>query len=1687
MYGLDPDKPLVEVGSLALVFAVDPTASQSNEAVVSSLGSGGPGGVDSAMDEPVSAISDPTKTPKASNGDDTEDDVLDSLGSGGDAKVAPFELYVNSALLRDVSKEYTAASSSKTPSLQFTVTVSSSGAASVNGSAVGVAVPGAWAITDIASHSNMVWAVLGSGATQHADTIKDAVFPGFASGDSVTLAVVGDELTVAVNGGAPVVAFTGVKADVRPYVFVTSSVQMAVSECAPCPYRFEQGSHVASQLELVSATHNVSAAVRLTSGPSGSAIATTRDTGGTVEPRLLPYLSARCAGDSLLSIRSKMTSNGFSPADVLSFLKACESLERSDLSRTMSGEKIDDAVTINSLEVLSAGKALVPSSGYSGVTMCDMACGKESCLVMQSPSKSEKRASTVAYKLPRDGNHGLESLLFSVGLNDSAVALGEVLDTPVIVEVLADGLLRWSCTPLSESRVIQQGSVSLVGVKSVLFRVRRVGATALGECEDVGQPLVVFQNVRFTARAAPLPIAQHSAADALIGTTVAVLPAAVSTLHVESGSAGEDGHVLPASVTNFSLESVAIGVVVSRVRGTRPVFYRIRVLNTETGVSYLMEAPINRVVTVKALYGANVTAAHEVALALWKCYAASSIQLARSALVSALAAWPQNAQMRLSDVGGESSVLALLKYVGATDLLQSSSADASSTTTGDANSMFTKLRGVLKRLLTVGDGVDVASSDAAVVGGHLVDQTVQSFVNAAQGVTPIMRESFHNTPASVCYGGPIRFPGSSHIFLYFDKKSNMSAPGQANCSFVVYRGDKPEHKQAHTIIKGETSTSSPTVQAISAALTDAVVSPNWLVEFNPDEPIVVAGDSLYWQFESASKEFTGVAGMSKNWGFKFHAMPVSGRWMSDRHVATKPSVDWGCWLLKFLLTEAFTLLQPGQVHNATLVNALLSYIKSRTASGKARDNVVMLLAQLLSSPWMFTRDSVPDMDALQALEDVVMKAVADASKSSSAIGMKYLPPRLLHLVELVVQRRAFMNDFTALQSASATPSVPATPVAAAAAVVGESSPVVDGDGTKLSAGWGTAVASTGAVASAVGKLRKRALERAKKANSNRAVWVDKPIAPKLLPASSATKPIDDVVLVREYAQCLLNGARPSDAVLCSAWADVYGSSKFIESNHPYRKGESVTGSVAIPGAKKLRVLLHPRCSTVDGLALVIEGAGKVICNQSGPTSATGEVVSWKQLSFEVLGDKLTYRFVVPDTDDNGAGLWGVGFTVYTDGLAAKDKEEIVKQRVDVIGHAVKPMVTRWDATMDGALCELARKTVEAGVQEEAFMTMLTMSPSRLCLRDERDVRAFSCLANVPVLQLRLRYALLQEFNRRLSAVMHCFEISNKYAWSTGNLLHSVGHCVFLDVKMGLLEHALQATVGSPSSGISTVYLSNFDASASAGRGAVSPDDSECIFVQAFNSLRSAESAAMRTTTDSGQHKVFEVKFRGEDGIDAGGVYREGLQRMVEDLFSDRFTLLLPCPNASRNAGDNVGSFVPNPKHTSSLSQEMLVFMGRLMGMSLRFKATLPFLFPSLVWKQIAGISATHDDLLDMDELYGQFIHAIRHCDKDFTLDNEPHAPVTTEAAFAESFPGLSFVVTTSAGETVDLIPGGAGVPVTLASRHRYCDMVEQYRLHEFDGQIAAIRRGLGHIVPIRTLSLFTWQEVEFLVAGRPGE
>lgn len=223
--------------------------------------------------------------------------------------------------------------------------------------------------------------------------------------------------------------------------------------------------------------------------------------------------------------------------------------------------------------------------------------------------------------------------------------------------------------------------------------------------------------------------------------------------------------------------------------------------------------------------------------------------------------------------------------------------------------------------------------------------------------------------------------------------------------------------------------------------------------------------------------------------------------------------------------------------------------------------------------------------------------------------------------------------------------------------------------------------------------------------------------------------------------------------------------------------------------------------------------------------------------------------------------------------------------------------------------------------------------------------------------------------------------------------------------------------------------------------------------------------------------MLQITFNGESGIDAGGVFREGVSRIVEDIFSEHFNLFILCPNGVHKVHVNTEMYLPNPDHIGSLALKMFEFTGKLMGMSLRAKLDLPFELPPLIWKKLIGESVSLEDLMGIDVITAELLRAIRTCEDD---------GITSNSEFEMKYEDkLKFVYTSSGGVLRELVPGGRVVQVSFDNRLEYCQLVENARLSEFDRQVAAMQQGLSEVVPLSAIQLFTSQQVELLVSGCP--
>ncbi|XP_029961368.1 LOW QUALITY PROTEIN: probable E3 ubiquitin-protein ligase HERC1 [Salarias fasciatus] len=243
-----------------------------------------------------------------------------------------------------------------------------------------------------------------------------------------------------------------------------------------------------------------------------------------------------------------------------------------------------------------------------------------------------------------------------------------------------------------------------------------------------------------------------------------------------------------------------------------------------------------------------------------------------------------------------------------------------------------------------------------------------------------------------------------------------------------------------------------------------------------------------------------------------------------------------------------------------------------------------------------------------------------------------------------------------------------------------------------------------------------------------------------------------------------------------------------------------------------------------------------------------------------------------------------------------------------------------------------------------------------------------------------------------------------------------------------------------------------------------------IFVQIARQVVKLNASDLRLPS-----RAWKVKLVGEGADDAGGVFDDTITEMCQELESGVVDLLIPSPNASAEVGYNRDRFLLNP--SACLDEHLLQFrfLGILMGVAVRTKKPLDLHLAPLVWKLLCCVPLQPDDLEEVDLLYVQTLRSILHIEDSGI----------TEDTFHEMIPLDSFVGQSADGKMVPIIPGGGSIPLTFSNRKEYVERAIEYRLHEIDRQVAAVREGMSWIVPVPLLSLLTARQLEQMVCGMP--
>ncbi|XP_062334757.1 probable E3 ubiquitin-protein ligase HERC1 [Osmerus eperlanus] len=246
--------------------------------------------------------------------------------------------------------------------------------------------------------------------------------------------------------------------------------------------------------------------------------------------------------------------------------------------------------------------------------------------------------------------------------------------------------------------------------------------------------------------------------------------------------------------------------------------------------------------------------------------------------------------------------------------------------------------------------------------------------------------------------------------------------------------------------------------------------------------------------------------------------------------------------------------------------------------------------------------------------------------------------------------------------------------------------------------------------------------------------------------------------------------------------------------------------------------------------------------------------------------------------------------------------------------------------------------------------------------------------------------------------------------------------------------------------------------------------SKPIFVQIARQVVSLNPLELRLPS-----RAWKVKLVGEGADDAGGVFDDTITEMCQELESCVVGLLIHTPNTSTDVGSNTDRFLLNP---GAVSEEYMVqfrFLGILMAVAIRTKKPLDLHLAPWVWKQLCSIPLGGADLEEVDLLTYRSLLGILH------LDNTG----ITEDNFPVMIPLDSFVAHSADGTLVPVVPGGQHISLNFSNRTEYVERALEYRLHEMDRQVAAVREGMSTIIPVPLLSLLTARQLEQLVCGLP--
>ncbi|KAI0904901.1 hypothetical protein F4823DRAFT_166786 [Ustulina deusta] len=232
---------------------------------------------------------------------------------------------------------------------------------------------------------------------------------------------------------------------------------------------------------------------------------------------------------------------------------------------------------------------------------------------------------------------------------------------------------------------------------------------------------------------------------------------------------------------------------------------------------------------------------------------------------------------------------------------------------------------------------------------------------------------------------------------------------------------------------------------------------------------------------------------------------------------------------------------------------------------------------------------------------------------------------------------------------------------------------------------------------------------------------------------------------------------------------------------------------------------------------------------------------------------------------------------------------------------------------------------------------------------------------------------------------------------------------------------------------------------------------EHVFHDSFKSLYFKSGDEMKFSK-------LNIRFHGEEGVDAGGVTREWFQVLARQMFDANYALFVPVSSDRTTFHPNKLSGI-NDEHLSFFK-----FIGRIIGKALYEGRLLDCYFSRAVYKRILGKPVSVKDMESFDPEYYKSL--------SWMLNNDITDIITETFSVEDDEFGVTKVS--------DLCENGRDMPVTEENKHDYVRLVVEHKLlSSVKEQMENFLKGFHDIIPAELISIFNEQELELLISGLP--